>query len=60
MNRRSQENVKEGDVVRLNSGGPDMKIVSIVNNLVMVEWKNGKKDVERSSFPIVCVCLVSA
>jgi uncharacterized protein YodC (DUF2158 family) len=49
-----QAEIKVGDTVRLNSGGPEMRIVS-VTEMVTAEWVNGKGEASRCSLPVACV-----
>ena len=46
-----------GDVVRLNSGGPDMSVTH-VGNLVHAKWLNGDGVPQSDSFPDACLTLV--
>ena len=43
-----------GDLVRLNSGSPDLRIIASDARKVAVEWHNGT-DREIALFPKVCV-----
>ena len=45
------QELKVGDVVQLNSGSPDLKIVAIKDGEVSVEWQI----VERAVFPAACL-----
>lgn len=44
-----QKEISVGDIVCLNSGGPDMKVLSVTENEVTVRW--GGED----TFPLPCV-----
>jgi uncharacterized protein YodC (DUF2158 family) len=43
------------DIVHLNSGSPDLKIVTIEGGTVKVEWRNERDNVKRAMFSRVCV-----
>jgi len=43
----------QGDIVQLNSGSPDLTIVSCDDNNVEVEW------LTRDTFPVQCVAPAS-
>jgi uncharacterized protein YodC (DUF2158 family) len=43
-----------GDIVQLNSGGPESRVVSGINGNVTVEWQ-GSEGPSRAVFPIPCV-----
>jgi uncharacterized protein YodC (DUF2158 family) len=49
--------MSQGNVVRLNSGGPEMTVINVVKSDAIVEWHDGTKYV-RSSFPVACLTLV--
>lgn len=51
---REQEKFKTGDIVHLNSGSTDLKIVGI-HEAVDVEWLNDEGGVERKTYPVVCL-----
>ena len=42
---------KIGSTVHLNSGSPKMKIVSFVENVVRVEWRDSNGKVHLDMFP---------
>ena len=44
-----------GDIVQLNSGGPDMRIVDFPTDLVTVRWDAADGEPQMSYFPKVCV-----
>jgi uncharacterized protein YodC (DUF2158 family) len=46
--------IAKGDIVQLNSGSPDMVVISTENDLVTVEWKN------QETLPMQCFHLVDA
>jgi uncharacterized protein YodC (DUF2158 family) len=51
---RKQTELKVGDIVHLNSGSSDMKIVDI-QKTADVEWLNDEGGVERATYPVVCL-----
>lgn len=52
MNQALQSHIEIGSLVRLNSGGPDMKVTATNADRteVTVEWGN-----TSAAFPIACV-----
>jgi len=50
-NLQQEQGIKIGDLVRLNSGGPDMKVMTTDGDKVTVEWKA----IQSASFPLACV-----
>jgi len=51
-----EENPQIGSVVHLNSGSPDLKVISFCEScrIVQVEWQaNGK--LRRDRFPLACL-----
>jgi uncharacterized protein YodC (DUF2158 family) len=46
--------LKVGDLVRLNSGGPAMKVTELHPLEVSVEW-DGDKGKNSRAFPLACV-----
>jgi len=49
----SESQVNVGDLVVLNSGGPEMKITAINHEQITTEWDGG-----NGTFPIACLTLV--
>lgn len=52
---QKQTNFKLGNIVQLNSGSPNMKIVSIQDEKAIVEWLNDDGGQERETIPLVCL-----
>jgi uncharacterized protein YodC (DUF2158 family) len=50
----SESQFQVGDIVHLNSGSPDLKVMAVVGDKVSVEWG----DEEKAEFPAVCVYLI--
>ena len=44
-----------GQIVHLNSGSPELEVVAIKGENVEVEWRNERDNIERTTFPTVCV-----
>jgi len=42
------------DIVHLNSGSPDLKIIAIENGKISVEWHT-ESGLEQAVFPMACV-----
>jgi hypothetical protein len=51
---QEKTNVQISDIVHLNSGSPDLRIIEIKGENVDVEWQSDK-NMERATFPVVCV-----
>ena len=51
---QQQAELRTGDIVYLNSGGLDLKVVGVSIEQVEVEWRDGTT-MERSIFPRACV-----
>jgi len=49
--------LQTGDIVHLNSGSPDLKVIGIVNGGrdIAVEWQDSMGNRARSQFPRACV-----
>jgi len=57
MQKQAQVELLTGDIVHLNSGSPDLKVVALTDEHVEVEWRDLNTDgTERTMFPRVCVC----
>lgn len=50
--------LKLGDVVRLNSGGPDMTVTKINGNRAETSWHSSANTIENGDFPIVGLILL--
>ena len=50
-----EDKLKIGDVVVLNSGGPDMTIVEIDGDKATCWWQGHFGDVDQHEFPIACL-----
>ena len=48
------QQVQIGDMVHLNSGSPDLKVVGKHANQLEVEWLGDSGSLERMSLPAVC------
>jgi uncharacterized protein YodC (DUF2158 family) len=46
--------LKEGDVVRLNSGGPDMTVLEVSGDTAVCKWHDGN-EFTSATFRIVCL-----
>lgn len=51
--------LKVGDIVHLNSGSPDLKVVANDVNQLTVEWQV-ESGLERMTLPTVCFRLVNS
>lgn len=52
---QNQLSLKIGDVVHLNSGSPDLKVIALRDyDVVVVEW-DGESGPEQTEFPSVCL-----
>lgn len=51
---QEQEKIHVGDIVHLNSGSPDLKVVALSGLDVRVEWC-GESGLEQAVFPSVCL-----
>jgi uncharacterized protein YodC (DUF2158 family) len=49
-----QTGLEVGKIIHLNSGSPDLKIVSVQGEEVTVEW-NSESGVEQKTFPTHCL-----
>jgi len=54
-----QRDLQVGNIVHLKSGSPDLKIVAIQNDSVVVEWGTDLGNPQRATFPAVCIHSVS-
>jgi pyruvate kinase len=52
---KEQTAVRAGDIVHLNSGSPDLKVVNINGDKIQVEWVNERGNLERSTLPRICL-----
>jgi hypothetical protein len=43
------QRINEGDIVQLNSGSPNLKVKSVTNSEITVEWTT------QATFPLPCV-----
>ena len=50
----AQTALQTGDIVYLNSGSPDLKVVVLSGDQVEVEWQ-GETVLEQAVFPVVCI-----
>jgi uncharacterized protein YodC (DUF2158 family) len=48
------QQLKVGDVVRLNSGGPELIVTEVHEKAVRVAWWNGN-EIDAHIFPVQCV-----
>jgi uncharacterized protein YodC (DUF2158 family) len=48
-----------GDFVRLNSGGPTMRVADYGEDIVIVDWPDHSGNVLEQSYPVTCVHRVS-
>ena len=48
------EEIKIGDIVGLNSGGPAMTVMSISGDACKCRWYNGEEELSES-FPSICL-----
>jgi uncharacterized protein YodC (DUF2158 family) len=48
-----------GDFVRLNSGGPTMRVIDRGTDIVIVDWADRSGNILEQSFPLTCVYRVS-
>jgi hypothetical protein len=55
---RNTNQLQVGDIVRLNSGSPDLRIVDL--DRVTVEWKNDQGETESAVYPSVCLTRLSS
>lgn len=55
----TQSELRTGDIVCLNSGSPDLKIIALDAEMVEVQWQ-GEMRLERDAFPRVCVRRITA
>lgn len=46
---------RPGDIVVLNSGGPNMLVVKNNDHSVRCVWSDGEKKLRKASFPYECV-----
>ena len=51
---KQQIDFTTNDIVHLNSGSPDLKVVGIDGEKVQVEWTNERGNLERMTLPAVC------
>jgi len=51
---KEQKALHVGDMVHLNSGSPDLKVVARTGDDVRVEWE-GESGPEQAEFPSVCL-----
>lgn len=49
-----QKEIQIGEMVHLNSGSPDLKVVAIVAAQIEVEWTNESGNQERLTLPAPC------
>lgn len=49
-----QINFVIGQIVHLNSGSPDLKIIAIQDGKVTVEWQS-ESGIQNATFPAVCL-----
>lgn len=54
-----QSRIVIGDIVRLNSGSPDLHVIGINDDHLIVEWDAGERAKETSAFPRDCVYRIS-
>jgi uncharacterized protein YodC (DUF2158 family) len=47
--------MKIGDIVVLNSGGPDMTIIGVTGDKATVVWTSETNMIMRNTFPVVCL-----
>ena len=50
-----KENININDTVRLNSGGPDMKVISMDEQMFYCQWCLNSDSYLSASFPRGCV-----
>lgn len=48
-----------GDVVRLNSGGPDCLVVDFEGDLVVAAWRDRSAKVHEHAWPACCLTRVA-
>ena len=53
MNQGQQSQISVGDLVRLNSGSPDLEVIA-AGTEVTVQWRNGE-EIKQSVIPLPCV-----
>lgn len=53
--KNSRLELANGDIVRLNSGSTDLKIVRVLAGLVTVEWNNELGQTQQHTLPSSCV-----
>lgn len=46
---------KTGNIVHLKSGSPDLKIIAVEGENVLVEWSNKSGDLQRDTFRMICL-----
>ncbi len=51
---QNQLKLKIGDVVHLNSGSPNLRVIALRGDDVVVEW-DGELGPEQTEFPSVCL-----
>jgi hypothetical protein len=59
--KQHQREINVGDMVRLNSGSPDLSVISTGNDggEITVEWRNENGEMQNSTFPRQCFTLQS-
>jgi hypothetical protein len=47
--------IKTGEIVHLNSGSPDLKVIRIEGEKATVEWQGDNGELKSSSIPLPCL-----
>jgi uncharacterized protein YodC (DUF2158 family) len=55
MKNKQQLEIQIGDIVHLNSGSPDLKVISVMSERVAVQWDGGQGETRNHEFPRACL-----
>jgi hypothetical protein len=47
--------IRAEEIVRLNSGSPDLRVLRIAGNTATVEWSGHEGELHQSDFPLACL-----
>jgi hypothetical protein len=54
--KQQQQEIRPGNLVRLNSGSPDLKVIAVSEKVIEVEW-NDNGETKTSTFSSACLAL---
>ena len=56
----TEKEIKPGSIVRLKSGSPDLKVISLIEKAVTVEWLGEDNTTQHCIFPSTSLQGISA